>query len=294
MDSKNIHNELLALSQTPGTLERSLNIGDQAILIRGLDSTLADDLSGRWGPFLTERTETRPFFTLQVYRGRETGWLKREMTGERYRMEAVNPIEQRVILSYNFAILVPQQPDGWRVAINDQDEEPAGRILENVLRYLTARMAIAQGGLAMHAAGVLKNGKAYMFAGASRSGKTTITDLSTGAESLGDDMGMVIPGKSGWCAPALPFDNSEAVPQDALEGCYPLAGIWRLHQAGDHRIEQPQTNLGIAALTACSAFPWAYPELADQLLEHVSRLVEDGLFANLHFRKDAEFWSLLD
>ena len=32
----------------------------------------------------------------------------------------------------------------------------------------------------------------------------------------------------------LKADNSEAVPQDALQGSYPLAGIWRLHQAGDH------------------------------------------------------------
>ena len=122
--------------------------------------------------------------------------------------------------------------------------------LENVLRYLTARMPIAQGGLAMHAAGVLKNGKAYMFAGISRSGKSTVSALSTDTVSLGDDMGMVIRTASGWHVPALPFDNSEAVGQDALRGSYPLAGIWRLHQAGDHRIETPQANLGIAALTA--------------------------------------------
>jgi hypothetical protein len=294
MEKKDIYGELVALEQTFGELQRSLHIGDQTILICGLDAALADDLAHRWGPFLSERAQTRPFFTIKVHRGDKNGWLTRDLAGERYRMEAINPIDRRVIVSYNFAILVSQQPDDWRVAINDQGEEPAGRILENVLRYLTARMAIAQGGLAMHAAGVLKNGKAYMFAGISRSGKSTVSALSTDTVSLGDDMGMVIRSASGWHVPALPFDNSEAVPQDALLGSYPLAGIWRLHQAGDHRIETPQANLGIAALTACAAFPWAYPELADELLEQVVHLVEDGMFANLHFRKDAGFWSLLN
>ena len=182
----------------------------------------------------------------------------------------------------------------WRVAVNQATEEPQERILDNVLRYITARMALALGGFALHAGGVLRDGRAWLFAGPSRSGKSAAVSLSAPATSLGGDFAVALPGRNSWLVPALPFDNSARIAHDPPRGLFPLAGIWRLHQAEHHAVERPAPVQATASLLACAAFPWALPELADRLLEQVSCCVADGCFGHLEFRQDAGFWSVLE
>jgi hypothetical protein len=209
-------------------------------------------------------------------------------------MEAINDLDRRVVVSYNFAICAEERPGAWRVAINDDSDEPLDRLLDNVLRYLTARLAIERGGFALHAAGLLRKGSVYLLAGPSRAGKTTAVAMARDAQSLGDDLALVVRGPDGWLAPALPFDNTERITHDPPRGLYPLAGIWRLHQAAATRIEQPPGSVAAASLMACTAFPWVLPELADPLLAHVKQLIDDGRFAHLHFSRDADLWAHLE
>ena len=275
-----------------GDLRRDLSIGDSVLRIVGLDARLAATLEQRWGPFLVAASGRSPLATLQVHDHDGPGWLGPAAAGEGYRLEALGDATQRVVVSYNFALCAAA--DGrWRVAIRDGADEPVGRVLENAVRFLTARVAVELGGLPLHAAGVLRQGRAYLFAGPSRSGKTTAVSLSPETVSLGDDLGLVIPAADGWCAPALPFDNAERIEHEPPRGLLSLAGIWRLHRAREHRVERPPTGLAIGSLLACAAFPWAMPEQAEALLEAATRLVADGLFAHLHFAKDEGFWAHL-
>ena len=177
---------------------------------------------------------------------------------------------------------------------DDNPDVPIDRLLDNVARYFVARLAIERGGFALHAAGLLKDGRAHLLAGPSRAGKSTAVSMAENAVSLGDDMALAVPGPDGWLAPALPFDNSERIVHDPPEGLFPLAGIWRLHQASQTRVEHPPSSLAAASLMACAAFPWALPDLADPLLGQVKHAIDDGCFAHLHFSKEADFWGCLD
>ena len=208
-------------------------------------------------------------------------------------MEAVPGAGPPVVVSYNYAICLDSGADVWRVAVNDNADEPVDRILDNVLRYFTARYAIERDGLAMHGAAVLRDERAYVFAGPSRSGKSTAVSMSVPGRSLGDDLALVLPADEGWSVPALPFDNSERIVDDPPAGLFRLAGIWRLYQDQSHRVVQPPAALAVASLMGCAAFPWALPDLADPLLAIAGRLVADGAFAHLYFSKDPGFWEKL-
>lgn len=272
---------------------RDLVIGDMCLRLEGLEPSLSDALAHRWGPFLVPAAAADPTLRIRLFGADAKAWLRLESPGEIYRLESANDPERVTVVSYHFALCADDSPRTWRVATADQSEEPADRIVENATRYLTARLAVERGGFAMHAAGVSRDGRAYLFAGASGSGKSTAVRLAAPVASLGDDFGLVVPFGQGWRTAAVPFDNAESVTVVPPPGLVPVDGIWRLHKADDVRVEVPPLRMGIASLLGCAAFPWAMPDLADAVLENVRRYVESGGFAHLHFRKDTGFWEAL-
>ncbi len=210
---------------------------------------------------------------------------------EPYRIEAVNDPSRRLVASYHFGIAAEApRHASWRLGITDQPDEPLERILDNALRFVTARLAVDDGGFAMHAAGVARDGRAYLLAGPSGAGKSTAVRLATPATGLGDDFGLVVPTEKGWIAPALPFDNSERILHPPPGGPFPVAGIWRLYRASETRAEQPRQGFAVASLMGCTAFPWAMPELSERLLEHVGRYIEEGSYRHLYFTSEADLW----
>lgn len=294
MKDLELHARLRALDRPRGEEARSLLVGDRSVRIEGLDRELADALDRRWGAFLSLPAGESADYRLRVMRAGPEGWLKQAERTEKYRMEAVNDTAHRVVVSYHFALCAEDGPAVWRVAVAEQSREPLERVLENATRYIVARLAIERGGFAMHAAAVLRDERAYLFAGPSRSGKSTAVSLAAPAISMGDDFALVTGGPGNWKAPALPFDNAERIGHQPPRGLYPVAGIWRLHQSAVTRLERPVASLAVASLMGCTAFAWTLPEMSGDLLEQVKQFVLDGGFAHLHFARDADLWAALD
>lgn len=144
----------------------------------------------------------------------------------------------------------------------------------------------------MHAAGVLRDGAAYLFAGPSRAGKSTAAALSKPCVALGDDFGLALPGDGAWVTAAVPFDN-HAAPADAPGGLLPLRGVWRLFRSNEHRLETPAEIVRESSILACAAAPWTMPDLATALLDNVRRFGEEVPYGHLHFRPDPGFWDVL-
>jgi hypothetical protein len=283
---------LSRLDRPAGSAARDLSIGTETIRFLGLSDAMATALDARWGGFLAAPHAGSPRMVVRAVRGDGSGWLPRWRPGEGYRLEADATGGPLVVRSYHFA-LGPEISGAWRLALCDPGDEPVGRVLDNAARYLVARLAIESGGLALHGAGLRRDGRAWIFAGPSGAGKTTAMGLSAPAESLGDDFAVVLPTGGGWAAPALPFDNAEIAPRDPVRGLTPLAGVWRLFQAERHRVERPEGVLAQASLLACAAFPWALPDLAHHAGESVASLAASGLFGHLHFALDPGFWPLI-
>ena len=287
--------DLLALNRPRGDEALHLRIGDWTLTVQGLDASMVSALDRRWGGFLLDRSSAAARITLRVFPSGPEGWLERWGKGERYRVEGGIEEDRLVVRSYHFALCPEEAPRSWRLGLTEQSEEPVERILDNAVRCLVARVATEEGGLALHGAGVLREGLAYLFAGPSRSGKSTAVRLSSPAVSLGDDYAVLVRGKGGvWSAPAVPFENTEEAPPRPPQGLLPLAGVWRLFQSAEDRVERPPRGLAIASLMGCAAFPRAMPDLADAVLDHAKRFVSEAAFAHLHFRKTADFWKLIE
>jgi hypothetical protein len=254
----------------------------------GLDESLAADLQRRWGGFVVERPATPPDLAVRFGGGGPGTWLERWKPGEVYRIEASGGDEDRVVASYHFALERRVGETFWRAGISADPQEPLPRIAENVVRFLVAHLALDLGGFAMHAAGVLHEGRAVLFAGPSRAGKSTAAKLVRGAQSLGDDYGLVVRTGDGWSSPAVPFDNSERVENRPSSGSHPVAAVWRLHQSDETRVEHPLGLAASAGLISCAAFAWAMPERSGELLDHVRSFAEQGLFHELYFTRDAD------
>lgn len=286
---------LHGLDREAGPETRDLVVSGWRIRIAGLDAALASGLERRWGGFLERPSppRERPRLVLRAFDAGERGWLPRARPGEIYRLEARNDERRRLVVSYHFA-LCPDGAGTWRLGLTAQAEEPPERVVENAVRFLVALLAAEDGGFAMHAAGVMHEGRAYLFAGPSGSGKTTVTRLARPAVSLGDDFAAVLPDAgAGWVAPGMPFDNAERAAPEPERGPFPVAGIWRLDKSDETAVERPPDALAAASLLACVAMPWAMPERAGALLDHVGRFVAGGGFATLRFTRDAALWTHL-
>jgi hypothetical protein len=187
----------------------------------------------------------------------------------------------------------PDDPASWRAGLAITDAEPPARIVENLVRYLIARLCVRDGGFALHAAGVLRDGRAHLFAGPSRSGKTTAVGLSPGT-SLGDDFSIVVDTTEGWRTTAVPFDNLERPPESPPTGWIPVAAIWRLERSAETAVRVPAAVQAASSLMASATFPWAMPDLTDAMLEHVRHFVSTSVFGILSFTKESDFWPLIE
>jgi len=289
--------ERLGRSNRPrGRNDGRLRIGGWSVRLAGLDDALAESLRRRWGAFLAgagRAADEAPDADVELCLGDPSPWLS-QRPGEAYRLEGAVTGGRLVVWSYAFAAVArAERPARWRAALADPSVEPAERAVDNLARYLVARLAAARGGFAIHGAGVLREGRAWLFAGASGTGKSTAVRLSSPAPGLGDDFAIAVPREGGWSSAAVPFDNSEHVTAEPPRGWIPLAGIWRLYRADAPRVEDLPAGRAAASLMACAAFPWAMPDRLSSLLESTGRFAADGLFHHLHFARRPDFWGPL-
>jgi hypothetical protein len=276
-----------------GGLTRDVVVGPWTIRLDGLDAETARIVEGRWGGFVRDAATAPPSALVHVRRASASLPLLHALPGEPYRMEVAAGPGPIMVRSYAFAIGAAEG-FAWRLAVAPANDEPRGRILDNAARWILARLAIEAGGLPFHGAGVLRRGRAFIFAGPSGSGKTTAVRLTGTEASLGDDFAVAVPRGGAWSVYAVPFDNAEAARQDPERGPFPLAAVYRLFQAKEARVDRPAAPRAHASLMACVAFPRALPDLAPRVDDAVDRLVAARLFAHLEFAIDPGFWSAID
>jgi hypothetical protein len=199
-----------------------------------------------------------------------------------------------LLVSYGFVAGPERSPEAYRVALKPSGREPGFRSLENAVRCLLARVAVEEGGFAMHAAGILRDEMVYILAGKSGSGKTTAVSLSRPAASMGDDFAIVLPGDGFWVSFAVPFDNSGRPPADAPPGLHSVAGIFRLFKGEEAGLECPPKASRQASLFACIMSPQLMPDLVNRLMRNVGNYTDRAPYGHLHFRLDPGFWDLLE
>lgn len=168
---------------------------------------------------------------------------------------------------------------------------PHGNI-ENCLRVLVGWDVAERGGLLLHAAGVVRAKGAFVFFGPSGAGKSTVARLSAHWPVLSDDLVLIERTPAGYQACGVPFRGNEwTAPR--LNTRAPLAGLLALEQASHHARAPMSHSAGAARLVACTPFVTTCTHGAATVMGAALALTAATPVARLQFRKDDQFWEVL-
>src|SRR5579863_5241410 len=217
-----------ALAHVGGTAqvcETTVEIGAMPILVRTDSPEFYQILRQRYGGYLSDAPRPAAVFDVEIVPPQRIS----EDDDLSVRMDAGRWVLQRGDFR---AVWDPATGLGIiRQSANPYSIDAAFRIVHSLL---LAR----QGGLLVHAASAVRNGRAYLFAGVSTAGKTTISRLAPrDATLLTDEISYLRrnPDGSGYTAYGTPFAGELAEPGANVRA--PLAGLFLLAKGPENSIE---------------------------------------------------------
>jgi hypothetical protein len=265
-------------------LEVRISVADVCVALRVDDVEVAERIRARYAEFLAPDTPADFVINVAVREGIE-------FVPMRPGPWVINTTFQNEVLT--FESYVERGSVNLATGQGHLVMAPTG-LIENFLRVLYAWCMTRAGGLLLHSAGVVKDGRAFLFFGASGSGKTTITRLSSEYTILSDDILIVKPVNGSFQAFGVPFRGGEMQDAPRTNTRAPLAGLYRLRKAPEHRLAPLSPARAAAELTSCAPFVVISPDTGRQVLNLCTRLASQVPVFELYFRKDREFWKVID
>lgn len=163
---------------------------------------------------------------------------------------------------------------------------------DTFLRALLALYLPYQRGVLVHACALVEGDRAYVFAGRSGSGKSTIARmLAEQVHVLSDELVVLRQTEVGWEAFGTPFWGE--FQRAGMNIHAPIHGIYLLRQAKQHAIERVGRRESLTALLQCSLQFAEGSHIAEKMLEVVTDLVTAVPVGRLHFLPDSGFWQLV-
>lgn len=163
--------------------------------------------------------------------------------------------------------------------------------LDSLLRILLSWKLTGCNGFLLHAATVIRNGKAYVFTGRSGAGKSTVASLSPKGSVLTDEISLLRRENGEWRAYGTPFWGEFRAAGSNTSA--PVRGIFRLLQAAENRVTSLRPVEMIRTLLPNVLFFSSESEANRRLLEIVGQASEEMPGCELAFRKDPAFWEVL-
>jgi hypothetical protein len=174
------------------------------------------------------------------------------------------------------------------VAVSD----PGAVSIDSFLRIAYSLALLDVRGLVVHAASLVRNGKAYLFCGPSGSGKTTVARLSGDATLLSDELSIVRVADTRARCYATPFAGELA--RAGEDRAAPLRGIYFLHHGSRHAVEAVKPRQALERLLPNVLFFAREAELGARVLGIAADLVEATPCFELWFLPDPGFWEVVD
>ena len=276
-----------------------IDIGDMPVVVRSDSPEFLRMLEGRYAGFISDTLPAKAGSLRTVPPGRgPEGQLYPRFE---FDVELVPPgkVTDADDVSVRF--------DGrrWLIERGDLRTEfdPAtrrGRIVQSAnpyaidaaLRILHSLVLAREGGLLMHAASAVRNSKAFLFAGVSEAGKTTISRLAPpDATLLTDEISYLRRNGHGHVAYGTPFAGELAKVGENVRA--PLAAVYLLHKGQENRIE-PLPQLDAVRLLLQNVLFFAHdPELVGMVFKSACELARQVPVQRLTFFPDARVWELI-
>jgi len=180
----------------------------------------------------------------------------------------------------------PQSRHGWIWQC------PNPYAIDTVLRITHSLVLAEQGGFLVHAASAVRNGSAYLFAGVSGAGKTTMSRLAPpDATVLTDEISYIRKFGSSYRAYGTPFAGELA--RSGANTSAPLRSLYLLAQGTENRIESvPQADSARAVMRHILFFAHE-KDLVSRVFDSVVDFVSRVEVARLIFTPDARAWELI-
>jgi hypothetical protein len=164
--------------------------------------------------------------------------------------------------------------------------------IDAVLRIVHTLTLAWQGGMLLHAASAVRNDKAFVFAGVSGAGKTTISRLAPADVTLlTDEISYVRKANDGYIAFGTPFTGELAKLGENVSA--PLAAVYLLAQGLENRIEPVPPGEAVRSLLANVLFFAEEPELVRQAFHSACELVDHVPLSRLTFVPDSRVWEMI-
>jgi hypothetical protein len=164
--------------------------------------------------------------------------------------------------------------------------------LDAVLRITHSLLLAMEGGFLLHAASAVRNGRAFLFAGVSGAGKTTIVRLAPAdAIVLTDEVSYIRPSGRGYQACGTPFAGELARPGANLSA--PFETLFFLEKAPANRIDPVSPRIAASALLRHILFFAQDSDLVRCVFDRAVEFVSRARTARLAFRPDAHVWELI-
>jgi hypothetical protein len=205
----------------------------------------------------------------------------------------------------NAAVRVTQRLGRWTFVRGDfrAEWEPATRTgwirqsanpysIDAVLRIVHTLVLARQGGFLLHSASAIRNGKAFLFAGVSEAGKTTISRLAPAdATLLTDEISYVRRGDAGYIAYGTPFTGELAKLGENVSA--PIAALYLLAKGSENRIDPLPPGEAARSLLANLLFFAEDEDLVQSTFHSAFEFVSRVPVSRLTFVPDARVWELI-
>lgn len=156
--------------------------------------------------------------------------------------------------------------------------------------YQFYRKLVEFGGFYLHSSAVVMNGKAYLFSGPCRAGKSTHTRLwkrtfGPAARIINDDKPAIRYIDGQWIAYGTPWCGKDGINENAQA---PLAGVCFLKKAPENRIRRLDSMEAMQKILSQTIYKFDSSAQLDLLLELMNRFLADIPVYELENRPEPE------
>ena len=164
--------------------------------------------------------------------------------------------------------------------------------IDSVLRIVHTLVLARQGGFLLHSASGVRNGKAFLFAGVSGAGKTTISRLAPpDVTLLTDEISYVRNLEQGYFAFGTPFAGELAKLGKNVSA--PIAALYLLAKGRENRIDPVAPGEAARSLLANMLFFAEDEHLVQGAFHSAFEFVSRVPVSRLTFVPDARVWELI-
>ncbi|MGA7695891.1 MAG: hypothetical protein WCA76_12760 [Candidatus Sulfotelmatobacter sp.] len=165
--------------------------------------------------------------------------------------------------------------------------------IDAVLRIVHTLVLAKQGGFLLHSASAIRNGKAFLFAGVSGAGKTTISRLAPAdATLLTDEISYVRKQNDGYVAFGTPFTGELAKLGENASA--PVAALYLLAQGHENHIDPVTAADAGRELLANMLFFAEDQEMVHWAFQAACDFVHRVPVYRLTFMPDARVWEMIE